>query len=109
MEQTAETVAIYWDFENLHASLVDQVHGAGSYASASFRPQEKLIDIATIIEFALSVGPIAINRAFANWVSFNRYKTALLESAIEIADSASSTASAPASRTNPSSLWTPPS
>lgn len=84
MEQTAETVAIYWDFENLHASLVDQVHGPGSYASAPFRPQEKLIDIATIIEFALSVGPIAINRAFANWVSFNRYKTALLESAIEL-------------------------
>lgn len=84
MEQTAETVAIYWDFENLHASLVDQAHGAGSYASAPFRPQERLIDIATIIEFALSVGPIAINRAFANWVSFNRYKTPLLESAIEL-------------------------
>ena len=84
MEQTAETVAIYWDFENLHASLVDQAHGAGAYASAPFRPQERLIDIATIIEFALSVGPIAINRAFANWVSFNRYKTPLLESAIEL-------------------------
>lgn len=84
MEQTADTVAIYWDFENLHASLVDQAHGPGTYASTPFRPQERLIDIATIIEFALSVGPIAINRAFANWVSFNRYKTALLESAIEL-------------------------
>ena len=34
--------------------------------------QDDVIDIATIIEFALSLGPIAINRAFANWVSFNR-------------------------------------
>ena len=84
MEQATETVAIYWDFENLHASLVDQAHGPGAYANSQFRPQERLIDIPTIIEFALSVGPIAINRAFANWVSFNRYKTALLEAAIEL-------------------------
>lgn len=84
LEQAAETVAIYWDFENLHASLIDQAHGSGTYASTQFRPQDRIIDIATIIEFALSVGPIAINRAFANWVSFNRYKTPLLESAIEL-------------------------
>lgn len=84
MEQAVETVAIYWDFENLHASLIDQTHGSGTYASTQFRPQDRIIDIATIIEFALSVGPIAINRAFANWVSFNRYKTPLLESAIEL-------------------------
>ncbi len=84
VEQTAETVAIYWDFENLHASLIDQEHGAGTYESSRFRPQEEVLQISTIIEFALSVGPIAINRAFANWVSFNRYKTQLLESAIEL-------------------------
>jgi len=84
VEQTAEAVAIYWDFENLHASLIDQAHGTGTYANSQFRPQERIIDISTIIEFALSVGPIAINRAFANWVSFNRYKTPLLESAIEL-------------------------
>lgn len=84
VEQAAETVAIYWDFENLHASLVDQEHGSGTYEATRFRPQEEVVHISTIIEFALSVGPIAINRAFANWVSFNRYKTQLLESAIEL-------------------------
>jgi len=84
VEQTAESIAIYWDFENLHASLVDQAHGTGTYASNRFRPQDEIIDISTIIEFALSVGPIAINRAFANWVSFNRYKMPLLQSAIEL-------------------------
>ena len=84
MESSAETVALYWDFENLHASLVDQAHGQGTYAASQFRPQDRIVDIATIIEFALSVGPIAINRAFANWVSFNRYKTPLLEAAIEL-------------------------
>jgi uncharacterized LabA/DUF88 family protein len=79
-----ETVAIYWDFENLHASLIDQQHGTGTYESSRFRPQEEIVNVFTIMEFALSVGPIAINRAFANWVSFNRYRLQLLESAIEL-------------------------
>lgn len=84
MGQTVESVALYWDFENLHASLVDQVHGTGTYAASRFRPQDEIIDVSTIIEFALSVGSIAINRAFANWVSFNRYRLPLLQSAIEL-------------------------
>lgn len=84
MAQAAESVALYWDFENLHAGLVDQAGGAGTYAASRFRPQDEVIDISAIIEFALSVGPLAINRAYANWVSFNRYRTALLQSAIEL-------------------------
>ena len=79
-----EAVALYWDFENLHASLVDELFGLGSYAANRFRPQDELIDVAAINEFALSLGPVAINRAFANWVSFNRYKQSLLQSAIEL-------------------------
>jgi hypothetical protein len=84
MGQTSESVALYWDFENLHAGLIDEAQGAGSYAASRFRPQDEIIDVSTIIEFALSVGPLAINRAFANWVSFNRYRVALLQSAIEL-------------------------
>ncbi|MDB5821307.1 MAG: hypothetical protein JWR21_11 [Herminiimonas sp.] len=84
MGQTSGSVALYWDFENLHAGLIDEAQEPGSYAASRFRPQDEIIDVSTIIEFALSVGPLAINRAFANWVSFNRYRVALLESAIEL-------------------------
>jgi uncharacterized LabA/DUF88 family protein len=84
MAQASESVAIYWDFENLHANLVDQAHGQGAYLANRFRPQDEVIDVETIVEFALSLGPIAINRAFANWVSFNRYKQSLLQAAIEL-------------------------
>ncbi len=84
MALNGDSVAIYWDFENLHASLVDQAYGQGSYLASRFKPQEELVDVAAIIEFAMSLGPIGINRAFANWVSFNRYKQALLQSAIEL-------------------------
>ena len=84
MALSTESVAIYWDFENLHANLVDQAHGQGSYLANRFRPQDEVIDVETIVEYALSLGPIAINRAFANWVSFNRYKQSLLQAAIEL-------------------------
>lgn len=84
MALSSESVAIYWDFENLHANLVDQAHGQGSYLANRFRPQDEVLDVETIVEYALSLGPIAINRAFANWVSFNRYKQSLLQAAIEL-------------------------
>lgn len=84
MALNGDSVAIYWDFENLHASLVDQAYGPGSYLATRFKPQDELVDVAAIIEYAMSLGPIGINRAFANWVSFNRYKQALLQSAIEL-------------------------
>lgn len=79
-----DSVAIYWDFENLHASLVDGLHGQGTYQASRFRPQDALVDVEALVEFALSLGPLAINRAFANWLSFNRYKQALLQSAVEL-------------------------
>ena len=79
-----DAVALYWDFENIHASLLDQQHGHGTYRATCFRPQEELLDVSAIVEFALSLGPVAINRAFANWVSFTRYRTALLRNAVEL-------------------------
>lgn len=84
MAQASESVAIYWDFENLHAKLVDQAHGQGAYVANRFRPQDEAIDVETIVEYALSLWPIAINRAFANWVSFDRYEQSLLQAAIEL-------------------------
>jgi hypothetical protein len=41
MAQASESVAIYWDFENLHANLVDQAHGQGAYQTNRFRPQDE--------------------------------------------------------------------
>lgn len=57
MAQASESVAIYWDFENLHANLVDQAHGQGAYLANRFRPQDEVIDVETIVEYALLLGP----------------------------------------------------
>lgn len=79
-----DSVAIYWDFENLHAGLLDQAQGQGTYLGSRFKPQEVVVDVVAIAEFALSLGPVAINRAFANWISFNRYRVPLLQAAVEL-------------------------
>lgn len=80
------SVALYWDFENLHAGLAEAKFGEGFYArpDARFKPQEPLVDIAAIVELGASFGPLAINRAYGNWQFFGRYRDALLQHTIEL-------------------------
>ena len=80
------SVAIYWDFENLHAGLVEEKFGEGSYGKPDnrFKVQEPLVDIQAIVELGASFGPIAINRAYCNWQYFGRYRDALLQCAVEL-------------------------
>lgn len=82
-DQTA--VAIYWDFENIHASILDQKNGPGSYnKSARFAPQEKVVNVEALMDFAASIGSVAINRAYGNWQWFSKYKDVLLHNAVEL-------------------------
>lgn len=81
------SVALYWDFENLHASLYEEAQGEGAYSSKSdnrFKVQEPLVDVQAIVDVAMSFGPIAINRAYCNWQYFGRYRDALLQNAVEL-------------------------
>ena len=80
------SVALYWDFENLHAGLIEAKYGEGYYGRQDnrFKPQEPLIDIQAIVELASSFGPVAINRAYCNWQWYGRYRDALLQSAVEL-------------------------
>ena len=50
------SVALYWDFENLHASLSEARLGEGSYGKPDgrFRTQEPLIEVQAIVELAAS-------------------------------------------------------
>jgi uncharacterized protein (TIGR00288 family) len=80
-----QSVALYWDFENLHASLCEaRQEGAYSKQDNRFKVQEPLIDVQAVVELAASFGPIAINRAYCNWQYFSRYRDALLQSAVEL-------------------------
>lgn len=80
------SVALYWDFENLHASLSEARLGEGSYnkPDGRFKAQEPLIDVPAIMALAASLGPLAINRAYCNWQFFGRYRDALLQGSVEL-------------------------
>lgn len=86
MKDDCGSVAIYWDFENLQAGLLEAKMGEGAYAKPDirFKPQEPLIDIQSIMDLGASFGPVAINRAYCNWQYFGRYRDALLQNAVEL-------------------------
>jgi uncharacterized LabA/DUF88 family protein len=79
------TVALYWDFENIHAGLCEESE-PGAYARGDFRfkPQEPLVNVQAVVDLAASFGPIAINRAYCNWQFFGRYRDVLLQNAVEL-------------------------
>ena len=81
----SRTVALYWDFENIHAGLCEE-REPGSYRNpdARFRPQEPLVNVQAVVDLAASFGPIAINRAYCNWQFYGRYRDALLQNAVEL-------------------------
>ena len=85
MDPHPQSVALYWDFENLHAGLVEEVDpGAWARPDNRFKVQEPLVDIAAVIAVAAALGPIAINRAYCNWQFFGRYRDALLQNAMDL-------------------------
>ena len=80
------SVALYWDFENLHANLCEVAQGEGAYGKPDnrFKVQEPLVDVQALVELAVSFGPVAINRAYCNWQYFGRYRDALMQNAVEL-------------------------
>jgi len=79
------SVALYWDFENLHAALCEaRQEGAYGKQDNRFKVQEPLVDVSAVVGLAGALGPIAINRAYCNWQFFGRYRDALLHHAIEL-------------------------
>jgi hypothetical protein len=85
MAETDAVVAIYWDFENVHACLIDDGAGEQTYrTTARYRPQEVVIDVARVAGYAASYGRVAVHRAYANWQFFSKYAGHLQAHAIDL-------------------------
>ena len=84
MADSDSAVAIYWDFENVHASLMDDTGGAGSYRASWFRPQEPIVDIDPVVEYAATFGRIVVHRAYCNWQYYGRYRDELQAHAVDL-------------------------
>src|SRR4051812_1216934 len=84
LNDEGRSVALYWDFENLHAGLYEE-REPGSYGRENrFKLQDPVVDVQAVVEVAASFGPVAINRAYCNWQFFGRYREALLQNAVEL-------------------------
>ncbi|HEY1134581.1 MAG TPA: NYN domain-containing protein [Nocardioides sp.] len=78
---TEPRVALYLDFENLVASQYDAVHGRNAWqrdrvvhapaddAVVAPRLAASRLDVDAIVDYAASLGVVAISRAYANWAS----------------------------------------
>lgn len=84
MNSDQSTVAMYWDFENIHASILEKNRGPGAYKQLRFTPQDPVVDVGALMDFAASLGSVAINRAYGNWQWFSKYRPVLLHNAIEL-------------------------
>ena len=79
------SLALYWDFENLHASLCEaKQEGAYAKPDNRFKVQEPLVDVLAVMALVASMGPIAINRAYCNWQYFGRYRDVLMHSGMDL-------------------------
>lgn len=84
-ESSANTVAVYWDFENLHASLYEREWaGSKTYCDNRYAQQEALVNVKAVMDFAASIGDVAINRAYNNWQWFSRYRDVLNSAGIDL-------------------------
>ncbi len=77
-------VAIYWDFENIHATICDQVHYADFYQKNRFTVQEPVVDVSMMMDYVSSIGAVTINKAYGNWQWFSRYRDALNENSLDL-------------------------
>lgn len=77
-------VAVYWDFENIHASLYCLKHGKNTYRKNHGADQEKLVDIASIMDYIAGLGTVNINKAYGNWSFFHKYQFELQEYAVDL-------------------------
>lgn len=79
-----DNVAVYWDFENIHASLCDIRHGQGAYRYNRYSKQREEVDIDAVMEYVKTLGNININKAYGNWNFFSAYSYALQNHAVDL-------------------------
>lgn len=94
---TPSRIGVYIDFDNIVISRYNLVHGKGTFqkhkvretahlSETVLRSVEATVDIEAILDFAASLGTVAITRAYADWSApFNaRYRDPLVSRAVDL-------------------------
>ncbi len=69
---------------------MDDLGGPGAYRAVWFRPQEPLVDIDPVVEYAATFGRIVVHRAYCNWQYYGRYRDELQAHAVDLVRRSSS-------------------
>lgn len=86
-ETARPVVAVYWDFENLHAALYDRARAGGKrYLKPDSRnaEQDALVNVGAVMDYAASFGSVAVKRAYNNWQRFGSYRDVLNLAGIDL-------------------------
>ena len=79
-----DSLAIFWDFTQLHESLLTAANDGVPYRISFNLPQPEVIDVDCLLGFADGMGRVVMNRAYADWRPFSSYADALGEAPIEL-------------------------
>lgn len=82
MTSTSPKIAVYWDFENLHASLYEQ--STNEPYSPYHIQRERMLNVSSLMDYLYSLGDVVINRAYNDWQWYRVYKNELLFHAIDL-------------------------
>src|SRR5262249_18593451 len=77
-------VGVYWDFENIHASLFERAHGRDTWREQRSFKAEWIVDVKAVMNFVASIGIVAINRAYNNWQHFACYRHDFHEYSVDL-------------------------
>ena len=79
-----DSLALFWDFTQLHESLLTAANDGTSYRVSATVPQPEVIDVECLLGFADGAGRVVLNRAYADWRPFGSYADALGEAPMEL-------------------------
>ena len=71
--QNQNNIAVFWDFENLHASIMNAEFGPNWFHVFKYKAQPDILDIDAIMDRIKGLGNVVLNRAYANWQWLGRY------------------------------------
>ncbi len=83
-DSATNMVGVYWDFENIHASLFERAHGRDSWREQRNYRAEWLVDVKAVMGFVASIGIVTINRAYNNWQHFACYRHDFHEHSVDL-------------------------
>jgi hypothetical protein len=77
-------VGVYWDFENIHASLFERAHGRDTWREQRNFKAEWIVDVKAVMSFVASIGIVTVNRAYNNWQYFACYRHDFHEYSVDL-------------------------